>query len=89
MGSNWGDGRYSVRVRVLFIHAVSSPHHFLVVSMSRIILNNVNLHYPVVQDHYRSLRRAALRSVTRGKMYGEDSDVSVVHVSRARPRPRS
>lgn len=47
--------------------------------MSRILLENVNVHYPVMKDHYRSIRRAALRAVTRGRIYGEDAGASSVH----------
>src|ERR1700722_2635834 len=47
--------------------------------MSHIILNNVNVHYPVLQDHYMSIRRAMLRRLTGGKMYAADAGGSVVH----------
>ena len=47
--------------------------------MSRIYLENVNVHYPVMQDHYRSIRRALLRKLSRGRVYGEDGHVNNVH----------
>jgi ABC-type polysaccharide/polyol phosphate transport system ATPase subunit len=47
--------------------------------MSRIRLENVNVHYPVLQDHYRSLRRAALRTITGGRMYQQDGVIKSVH----------
>jgi ABC-type polysaccharide/polyol phosphate transport system ATPase subunit len=47
--------------------------------MSRITLSNVNVHYPVLQDHYKSIRRAVLRRLSGGKLYGEDSGLHVVH----------
>ena len=47
--------------------------------MSRILLENVNVHYPVLQDHYRSIRRALLRKVSGGRMYGEDGHTNNVH----------
>ena len=47
--------------------------------MSHIILENVNVHYPVVKDHYLSIRRAALNFVTGGRMYKEDSGMELIH----------
>ncbi len=47
--------------------------------MSRILLENVNVHYPVVKDHYRSIRRAVLRKATKGRLYSEDSGTVAVH----------
>jgi ABC-type polysaccharide/polyol phosphate transport system ATPase subunit len=47
--------------------------------MSRIYLENVNVHYPVMQDHYRSIRRAFLRKISRGRVYGEDGHTNNVH----------
>ena len=47
--------------------------------MSSISLNQVNVHYPVVQDHYMSIRRAFLRVITGGKLYKEDARTEVVH----------
>src|ERR1700722_12347620 len=47
--------------------------------MSHILLHNVDVHYPVLKDHYMSIRRAALRKLSGGKMYREDAGVTVVH----------
>lgn len=47
--------------------------------MSRILMQNVNVFYPVMQDHYMSIRRAALRRLTGGKLYGQDAETKVVH----------
>lgn len=47
--------------------------------MSRIIFDDVNVHYPVMKDHYRSLRRALLRKITQGRLYGQDSGMTAVH----------
>lgn len=47
--------------------------------MSDICLENVNVHYPVVDDYYLSIRRAALRTLTGGRMYREDTGVTTVH----------
>ena len=47
--------------------------------MSRISLSNVNVFYPVVQDHYLSIRRAVLRHATGGRLYAQDAGVKVVH----------
>jgi ABC-2 type transport system ATP-binding protein/lipopolysaccharide transport system ATP-binding protein len=47
--------------------------------MSSITLENVNVHYPVLNDHYLSIRRAFLRGVTGGRMYREDAVVKQVH----------
>src|ERR1700720_1067144 len=47
--------------------------------MSHIILNNVNVHYPVIQDHYKSIRRAMLRVVTSGKFHQGDSGLTLVN----------
>lgn len=47
--------------------------------MSRILLDKVNVHYPVVQDHYLSIRRAILRIASGGRLYREDKAVEVVH----------
>src|ERR1700733_10337311 len=47
--------------------------------MSHIILSNVNVHYPVLKDHYMSIRRAFLRKLTGGKMYRDDAGITIVH----------
>ena len=47
--------------------------------MSQISFSNVNVHYPVIKDHYKSFRRAMLRVVTGGRMYREDSAAESVH----------
>lgn len=47
--------------------------------MSHIRLEQVNVHYPVLEDHYLSIRRAALRFVTGGRIYKEDVQGRVVH----------
>jgi ABC-type polysaccharide/polyol phosphate transport system ATPase subunit len=47
--------------------------------MSHILLKNVDVHYPVLNDHYMSLRRAALRVLTGGRLYREDNQMQLVH----------
>jgi ABC-type polysaccharide/polyol phosphate transport system ATPase subunit len=47
--------------------------------MAYIRLDKVNVFYPVVQDHYQSIRRALLRRLTFGRMFKEDAGVTVVH----------
>jgi ABC-type polysaccharide/polyol phosphate transport system ATPase subunit len=47
--------------------------------MSHIHFENVNVHYPIVGDHYMSIRRAFLRFVTGGRMYKQDGMSEVVH----------
>jgi lipopolysaccharide transport system ATP-binding protein len=47
--------------------------------MSRIHLENVNVHYPVMSDHYMSIRRAALRLLSGGRLYKEDTKAHLVH----------
>lgn len=41
--------------------------------MASITLNDINVYYPVQNDHYMSIRRAALRALTGGRMYREDA----------------
>jgi len=50
--------------------------------MSRISLDNVHVHYPVLNDHYLSLRRAMLRLVTGGRLYKQDAEMQLVHALR-------
>jgi ABC-2 type transport system ATP-binding protein/lipopolysaccharide transport system ATP-binding protein len=47
--------------------------------MSRITLNHVNVYYPVIGDHYLSLRRAILRLASGGRLYRQDRDTQHVH----------
>jgi ABC-type polysaccharide/polyol phosphate transport system ATPase subunit len=47
--------------------------------MSKIFLENVNVFYPVANDHYRSIRRAALRALSGGRLYGEDRPPPAIH----------
>ncbi len=47
--------------------------------MSVIRLENVNVAYPVLEDHYKSIRRAALRLLSGGRMYQEDVQIKMVH----------
>lgn len=47
--------------------------------MSGVYLENVNVHYPILEDHYKSIRRAALRFLTGGRLYKEDAQGHVVH----------
>ena len=47
--------------------------------MSGIHLERVNVHYPLLEDHYKSFRRAALRFVTGGRVYAEDGQSRVIH----------
>lgn len=47
--------------------------------MSHVILKDINIHYPVMQDSYMSIRRAFLRKVSGGKIYGQDGVSHVVH----------
>jgi ABC-type polysaccharide/polyol phosphate transport system ATPase subunit len=47
--------------------------------MSHIILRNVDVHYPVLRDHYLSIRRAFLRRATGGRLYREDAELEIVH----------
>lgn len=47
--------------------------------MSGIHLENVNVFYPVMKDHYMSIRRAALRFITGGRMYREDVEGELIH----------
>ena len=50
--------------------------------MSHVLLENVNVYYPVVQDHYMSIRRAMLRFVTGGRLYKQDVMSETVHAVR-------
>ncbi len=50
--------------------------------MSRVILENVHVHYPVLNDHYLSLRRAFLRLLTGGRLYKQDAEMQLVHALR-------
>ncbi len=47
--------------------------------MSHIVVHNVNVHYPILQDHYMSIRRAMLRVITGGRLYRQDKDTKLVH----------
>ena len=47
--------------------------------MARIELKDVHVQYPVVQDHYRSMRRAIMRFATGGKLYHRDTGMTMVH----------
>lgn len=47
--------------------------------MSKIALENVNVFYPVLQDHYMSIRRAALRMISGGRLYRQDTAAQSVH----------
>lgn len=50
--------------------------------MSHITLDHVDVSYPVVQDHYLSLRRAMLRVLSGGKLYRQDTHMKLVHAIR-------
>src|SRR5580698_10338688 len=47
--------------------------------MSHIVLENVNVNYPVIGDHYLSLRRAVLRLMSGGRLYRQDAETQFVH----------
>lgn len=47
--------------------------------MSSIVMRNVNVNYPVMQDHYMSIRRAILRKLTGGRLYKSDLHANYVH----------
>jgi len=47
--------------------------------MSRIVLENVHVHYPIYGDQYLSLRRAMLRLVSGGRLYKQDTETRFVH----------
>jgi ABC-2 type transport system ATP-binding protein/lipopolysaccharide transport system ATP-binding protein len=47
--------------------------------MSRVTLTDLNVSYPVLQDHYMSIRRAMLRYMSGGRLYSSDANTQVVH----------
>jgi ABC-type polysaccharide/polyol phosphate transport system ATPase subunit len=47
--------------------------------MARILLENVNVSYPLVQDYYKSLRRAILRVASGGRLYNDDGQTRAIH----------
>jgi ABC-type polysaccharide/polyol phosphate transport system ATPase subunit len=47
--------------------------------MSSIRLENVNVSYPVLQDHYKSICRALLRMVSGGTLYKAEMRIKEVH----------
>lgn len=50
--------------------------------MARIVLENVHVRYPIIHDHYRSVRRLLMRAVTLGRLYQQDTGSHVVHAIR-------
>jgi ABC-type polysaccharide/polyol phosphate transport system ATPase subunit len=50
--------------------------------VSRVLLDRINVHYPVVKDHYLSIRRAVLRHMSGGRLYRQDSATELVHALR-------
>jgi len=50
--------------------------------MARIVLQNVHVRYPIIHDHYRSVRRLLMRAVTLGRLYQQDTGSHVVHAIR-------
>lgn len=47
--------------------------------MARIVVNDIHVRYPVMQDQYRSMRRAIVRVASGGKLYQQDQRMQVVH----------
>ena len=47
--------------------------------MARIVVDNINVRYPVMQDQYRSVRRAIIRTLSGGSLYQQDTRMEEVH----------
>ena len=47
--------------------------------MARIVVDHIHVRYPILQDQYRSMRRAIMRTLSGGKLYKKDTHMEVVH----------
>ncbi len=47
--------------------------------MAHVLLENVNVSYPIVQDYYKSIRRALLRLASGRRLYNDDGQTRAIH----------